>query len=607
MRASLSLNGLWKFCPAFDEISADQRWMDPDFDPDNPEVKPKTEEAVGWVEENFEDNDWLDIPVPNTWNTAMEDLWSYEGHGWYRRTVAVPAAWEGKRVEFNSLGANYRAAVYVNGVFAGAHEGGYNPFAIPIHEYLRYGEDNLIAVDVDNIAMPERAPSGQYGWVNHGGLYRDVCLEMSDQVRIDDVTTETEIVLERVGIDVRVVVADESGGAFARTVDIALFDPSGNAVDIPEAFRSASISGQDGEGIVSFGFGVQDALLWSPDSPHLYDLRLTLKNGDVVTDEWSHRIGLRTVTVEGTKLLLNGKPIFLKGFCRHEYYDDTGRVHTDANAGKDMDLVKWCGGNTIRGHYGHHQRCYEMADERGIMNLVEVPLYMWGRPLCEADHPEALNAAKSQLAEMVKSWKNHPSIIIWSVSNENLNQAQSDDPEAITLAKTTADGNKELVAMAKKLDPTRPIIEVSNSWPGDPVHEVTDITAANVYIGGQIPRSDALPGMMEAFEEKIGKLFDEHPTKPTLVAEVGVWTVRGLMTDHPPGEIYQSKFMEHYMEHIQAHDEICGVCIWILADYDLHRRFLWAHEYRPAYGVFDMKRRPKMAAHTLRKIWKGDD
>jgi beta-galactosidase/beta-glucuronidase len=110
VRQEISLDGPWKFCPAFSEISSDQRWLDPNFDP-QADAKRAAGMDQGWIEPGFDDSGWLDIPVPASWNTALPDLWSYEGIGWYRRRVAIPSDWVGRRAWFFSEGANYRAVV----------------------------------------------------------------------------------------------------------------------------------------------------------------------------------------------------------------------------------------------------------------------------------------------------------------------------------------------------------------------------------------------------------------------------------------------------------------------------------------------------------------
>lgn len=605
MRDELTLNGRWKFCPAFDEISADQRWMDPDFDPKNPNVKSISGEHIGWVQPEFSDSGWLDIPVPASWNGAIRDLWSYEGHGWYRRTVRVPKLWEGRRVEFFSEGANYRTVVYVNGERAGEHEGGYTPFAIRVDHLLKFGEENVLAVAVDNLPKPSRAPGRQFGWWNHGGLYRDVSLRVSNRTRIDDVTVVTDVSDTNVDVSVTVVVEADDAGALDGVCELTLTDPTGVPVALADDAASRSVRIEDGRGEVAFQFTLTDAHLWSPDTPNLYALDVTLRNESAPLDVWSHRIGMRTFRVDGTRLLLNGEPIIIKGVNRHEEYPKTGRTHTASLLNTDLDLVEWLGANAIRCHYPNHRELYHRCDERGIMNMVEVPLWQWGRPLVETDDPKALDAAKTQLREIVKTYKNHACVFIWSVSNENLTQPKrSADPNAVELARQTANGNIELVEMAKALDPTRPVVEVSNEWPNDPVHAHTDISAVNVYVGSpKPPLARHMDQPVQRLRAKMQGLREQVPDRPIIAAEYGEWTVLGLMTDYPPGEQFQAAKVTAFWDAFMSEENIIGGFIWCFSDYDVHRRFLWSYEYRLGFGVFDLYRRPKAAAHAVRAQW----
>jgi len=607
MRTGLSLNGRWKFYPAFDEISANQQWMDPGFDPKNPDVKTAVSgRDVGWIAPGFDDAGWLDIPVPASWNAAVEDLWSYEGHGWYRRTVVVPMAWAGRRVEFSCEGANYLTALYVNGRFVGEHEGGFTPFAIPVTDFLRYGEENTIAVSVDSTPKPNRVPGGQYDWWNEGGLYRDVSLRVTDRVWIDDVTVVTDVVGARAAVTIDVVVRGDGVAPTGRAVAVTLFDPAGRAVALPAGPHALAAAGDRAEARIEFD--VPDALVWAPETPHLYDLRLILVDAatNAPGDAWQHRIGLRTIKVEGAKLLLNGAPLLVKGVNTYEDYPESRRTHDEAALGRDLDLLKWIGGNAFRSHIPGHRRRYEVSDERGVLQLVELPLYQWGRPLVQTDDAGALEPAKRQLAELIRALKNHPCVFMWSVSNENLVKPKPNaTPHDVELATMTAEGNKELVRLAQRLDPTRPVVEVSNCWPGDPVHEVTDLPCVNVYVGAPTPNVPGIAEMVRRMREKFVALRAEIPDKPILAGEWGSWCVRGVMTDYFPGEIYQAEKIRHLWEGMLTEPNFCGGFIWCFADYDVHRRFLWVHEYRCAYGLFDYHRRPKVAAHTVRKMWTG--
>ena len=605
MRVEMSLNGRWKFCPAFDEISADQRWMDPDFDPDNPDFTPTTED-VGWIEAGFDDAGWLDIPVPGSWNATIEDLWSYEGHGWYRRSLTIPAEWQGRRVEFFSEGANYRTVVYINGTYAGEHEGGYTPFAIPIHHLLRFGQENLVAISCDNIPKPERCPGGMFDWWNHGGLYRDVSLRVTDTVYFDDVTVVTDVDGDSATVAIDVVVLSEGNRKGSHVVEAELIDPAGESISPAEQARARALEEVDGRLTAALAIAVPDALLWSPDAPHLYTLNLKLRNAATGQpgDTWSHRIGIRTIAVEGTKLLLNGQPLLIKGLCRYEDYPEHGRSHHEASLGHDLDLVKWVGANTLRYHFPPHRRHFEMCDERGILNAVEVPLYQWGRPLAETAHADALQAAKSQLEETIKARKNHASVLMWSVSNENLVQTRNtDDTDAVALARQTADGNLELVELARSLDATRPVIEVSNCWPGDPVFAATDLLAPNIYIGMHPMEAGNVDSWVVAMHERLEMLRQEIPDKPIVAGEFGAWCVPGLKTRYFPGEGFQAAFNRAAWEGLVREKNVIGGFIWCFADYDVHKRFKWIYEYRCAYGLFDFHRRPKESAHAMREVW----
>ena len=606
MLASLTLNGNWKFCPAFDYLVGDQRWTDSNFDLQNAgEGRPVARTDIGWINPGFDDAGWMDHPVPMSWSAAFEDLWSYEGVGWYRREINVPAAWEGKRVTFHCEGANYFTRIYVNGNQAGEHEGGYNAFEIPVHEHLRYGETNTIAVSVDNIPKPERCPGGQYGWWNYGGLYRDVELRVSGLTWIDDVTVVTEVEpgggtggSDASGVKVSVDIGGDD--TLAGTVlEAKMSDPSGGNVPVP--MSTALVR----DGKAELEFRVDKAHLWAPDTPSLYTLQLELRTSGMteVCDRWSHRIGLRTFRIDGTRFLLNGEPVLIKGCNRHEEYPGQGRTLSDRDRTKDLDLCAWMGCNALRCHYPNHRRHYELCDERGILNYVEVPFWQWGRLLVKTESPLALDAAKSQLREIIRTLKNHPSVFMWSVSNENHTKMVSERQGTPEMVKMTADGNIELVKMAQEMDPTRPVVEASNCWPEDPVHQATDVSAVNMYVGTKTPFAKDTDAIQERMHDKLNKLREELPDRPILLSEFGTWTIRGMKTDYFPGEAFQSAKLTSMWEQTLKEENVIGAFIWVFADAEVHRRFLWAYEFNVAYGLFDHHRRPKEAAYTMRKLW----
>ncbi len=310
--------------------------------------------------------------------------------------------------------------------------------------------------------------------------------------------------------------------------------------------------------------------------------------------------------MEDGKLLLNGEPLLVKGLNRHPEYAETGHKEREEDLVRDLEIIKDLGANALRCHYPYSPRTYELCDEMGILCLPEVPLYQWGRPEVKADDPRALEAAKGQLREMVGYLGNHPSVFMWSVSNENMTKSRRDTERYHQLTEMTVDGNLELVELAHQLDPTRPVVEASNCWPGDPVFRDTDVSAVNLYIGSSTPHVESLNELTDKMHQRLEKLRQENPEKPILITEFGSWAIRGLRTDYFPGETYQAALIRNYWEGLMEEPGFTGGFIWCFQDSDVHRRFEWDYEFRIAYGLFDLQRRPKESARAVRSMWKGE-
>jgi beta-glucuronidase len=240
----------------------------------------------------------------------------------------------------------------------------------------------------------------------------------------------------------------------------------------------------------------------------------------------------------------------------------------------------------------------------GLLAVCEVPLYQLGRPVHST---KTLESAKHQLIEMIHAHKNHPSIGFWSVSNENMTRARGEGDDVAERTQMVVDGNIELVDLAHRLDPTRPVIEPSNCWPEDPVLEKTDFLSVNVYLGSVVPRTDYLDDMMETMHERMDLLRETRPGKPILVTEFGVWCIRGLQTDYYPGEGYQAGLLSEYWKAFLEEPGFVGAFIWVFADSDVHRQYVSLPETRCAYGVYDIHRRPKKAVEAVRGLWREQD
>ncbi|MCA9449684.1 MAG: beta galactosidase jelly roll domain-containing protein, partial [Candidatus Omnitrophica bacterium] len=449
-RSKIDLSGTWKFFPAFKEIEVSHQFLQEPLGVDRTYDEDERDKNYGWIEPDFDAAKWWDIQVPGSWNTQFEDLWSYEGLGWYRKEIDIPSEWEGKRVVFRSDGANYRTVLYVNGEKVGAHKGGYTAFSFPIQDHLKFGETNSLAITVDNESNFDRVPMERHDWWVHGGLYRPVYLEVTNPLFIEDVDVATQVETDPVSVDLRILLG--SLGKEDGPVElIASLLKEGKAV--ARIDKSATLKGDS----IPLTLQVENPERWTPDNPFLYTLEIQLKKEgeEEASDIWSQRIGLRSIRVEGTQLLLNGEPFLVKGVNRYENYAETGMTSTPESLQRDIDLIKGLGANTVRCHYTYARETYEKLDEAGLFAVCEIPLYQWGRP----GHSEKnLEAAKSQLTEMIDTLGNHPSVFMWSVSNETRTRPREEGEEHERLSEMVVRGNNELIALAHRLDPTRPVI-----------------------------------------------------------------------------------------------------------------------------------------------------
>ena len=293
--------------------------------------------------------------------------------------------------------------------------------------------------------------------------------------------------------------------------------------------------------------------------------------------------------MHGDQLLLNGRPIFLTGFGKHEDFPVVGRALCLPVTVKDFGLLKWVGANSFRtAHYPHAEQVLQMADREGVMVIAETPAValFFGRGTAGR-----LAVCRQQLRELIARDKNHPSVIMWSVANE----PDSDVPEAVPFL-------KELADLAHELDATRPATFTSHKGTADEAIRYFDVMSLNRYYAwysdpGQIDLAcQLLSDEMDAMHRKF--------RKPFLLTECGADTVSGLHADPPEmfSEEFQVEMIRRYLDTVRSKPFAVGTHVWTFAD------FKTAQAYRRVggvnlKGVFTRDRQPKMAAHMLRRLW----
>src|SRR6185436_7594906 len=340
-RKTVSLNGQWQtIVDPYESGYYNYRYQ-PSDNGYFKNAKPKSKSDL--IEYDFDTSATLN--VPGDWNTQSDQLFFYEGTVWYKRSFDY-ARKPNTRVFVYFGGANYLADVYLNGQKIGKHEGGFTPFNFEITSLVR-AKDNFLVVKVDNKRRRDAVPTLNTDWWNYGGLTRDVNLVEVPDTFIEDYFLQ----LKKGSMDEVSGWVKLGGSTAAKSV----------TVEIPEARVKQSVT-TDANGYASISFKAR-LNLWSPENPKLYAVKVSTD-----TDSVGDRIGFRSIETRGTDILLNGKPIFLRGICIHEESPlRGGRAFSEDDARMLLNWAKELGSNFVRlAHYPHNEHMTRLADEMGI-------------------------------------------------------------------------------------------------------------------------------------------------------------------------------------------------------------------------------------------------
>jgi beta-glucuronidase len=514
-RRRISLSGQWHFTrDLFDEGLRQKLFVDP---PTPPAEWIKPRDFDEWAAE--------EVVVPGCWNLVHQEWYLFEGAGWYARRFD----WSGEtpRLFLRVGAANYAARVFLNGQFLALHLGGSTPFFVELTAHVRHSE-NLLLIQVDNRRHADRVPMHHFDWFNYGGLYREVDLLPLPSVFLRDVVIAWR--------DGRIVVELELCDLVAGTAQV-MIPELGIACDVPV------VAGRGKEEVVA------NPELWSPESPRLYQVRVTF-GADCVTE----RVGFREIAVRGEEILLNGNPLYLRGVCVHEDDLVLGKTVSEDDLRRRVAHAKELGCNMLRlAHYPHHERMAEIADEAGLMLWAEIPVYWaidFGNPATYAD-------AENQLLELIARDRNRASVIVWGVGNEN------------------ADTNarfffmSRLAEAARRADPTRLIsaaclINRQTFRIEDRLAGCLDIVGLNEYFGWYEPDISLLERLLR----------NSRPGKPVVISETGGdalaghhGAVRELFTEEKQAEIHRQQ-----LEILDRVPYVRGYIPWVLYDYRTERR-----------------------------------
>ena len=481
------------------------------------------------------------LQVPGDWNTQREKLYYYEGTVWYRRLFDADPQ-PGRRYFVHFDGANYETIAGLNGRIVGKHVGGFTAFDFEVTEQLKSGSNSLV-VKVDNKRHADGVPTVNTDWWNYGGITRSVQLVDVPETFIRDYAVR--LTPGRDAVEGWVLL---DGSRPAQQV----------RVEIPELKMSATVrTGGDGRADFRIAIPRRSGIrLWCPEDPVRYEVIVTSE-----TDRVSDRIGLRTVQTQGSKILLNGQEIFLRGISIHDERPDepAGRAFSDAHARTTLGWAKELGCNFVRlAHYPHNERMVRMADELGILVWSEIPVY-WTIDWNSAD---TYANAENQLDEMIARDRNRACVIIWSVANETPRSPQRLDFLGRLIDRTRAQDPTRLVSAAMEKDETAP----GQLTLVDELMYKTDLLSFNQYVG-----------WYDGDVEKCDRVKWTFPVeKPVLLSELGGGAKYGRhgKPDERFTEEYLVRLYEANIRMMENIPGLAGCTPWILKDFRSPRRAL---------------------------------
>ncbi|HEY4901541.1 MAG TPA: glycoside hydrolase family 2 TIM barrel-domain containing protein [Terriglobales bacterium] len=538
-RVSISLDGEWHaVVDPYDNGYVDFRMQ---ARPDGYFLNDKPGTSNKLVEYDFAKSPTL--KVPGDWNSQRDTLFLYEGTVWYEKDFQYQRK-PNTRTFLHIGAANYLAGAFVNGKKACEHEGGFTPFDCEITSLVHDG-GNFVVIRVNDQRRRDGVPTLNTDWWNYGGLTRDVSLIETPETFVDDYSLQ----LQRA--------ADSTIAGWVHAVGASA--GSQVTVKIPE-LNLAQTAPIDAQGRASFSLKVTNLQRWSPESPKLYDIEISTGK-----DHLKDSIGFRTIEVQGDNILLNGKPVFLRGVSIHaEAPYRSGRAWSEQDAETLLGWAKELGANFVRlAHYPHDERMTRLADRMGILVWSEVPVY-W---MIEWENPATLANATNQLQDMIRRDRNKASVILWSVANETPNT-----PARLTFLKS-------LIATARAEDPSRLVtaallVTTSPDSPegirtkviDDPLGEYLDVLGCNEYIGWY----EGTPELAQRTR------WTSKYNKPLIMSEFGGDAKFGLhgTPDQRWTEEYQESIYRQQIAMLKQVTFLRGISPWILMDFRSPRRTL---------------------------------
>ncbi|WP_343616480.1 glycoside hydrolase family 2 TIM barrel-domain containing protein [Novosphingobium sp.] len=528
------------------------------------------------------------VDLPHSWNvTRGADA---DGIGWYSREVVLPQALAGQHLELHFGAVFYKARIWVNGVEAGAHEGGHTAFDLDVSRLMKAGA-NRIVVMADNrpgfATIPGYAMrlkgSGNvwYDWWRGGGITRDVSLRIAQGGLIRGQKLSQTLSAEKGTVSTHISLDNVDAQPRKFTITTKLTDPDGQAAG--ETHQQITLPAHQ-SGSVDAALSVPHPQLWNIGDGRLYEVTTSLSDetGHML-DEKRDTLGFRTITLRDRKLYVNGQPVRLSGVSRHQDSPWEGAAETRGTILKDYrDLAELHTTLTRPIHYPQPETVFDIADRAGMLLIPEIPV--WQMKAEQLGDPRLLDLAKRMTAEVVAQSGNHPSILAWSVMNE----CDSSSPQGAAYVAA-------MKAHLNRIDPGRFVTfadsDVStHAAPRTPALAAADFIMANAYFGTWSGAASGVGPWLEAMDKT-------WPDKMLVISEFG-WP-GPFSADSAGADRDRTQNLREQMAAFAARPFVGGTIFWDYQDYRSNKNL-----FAPEEGGYvdhglvdkDRQRRPSFAA-----------
>ena len=523
-----------------------------------------------------DDSSWETVNIPHTWNDKDADDETpgfYRGPVWYRKQLFIDKSQEGRRAVIYFEGANQEVRFYLNGQFVGEHKGGYTRFCFDITPHLRYGQENLFAIYVNNVYNPNIPPLSA-DFTFFGGIYRDVYLQFMNPVHIatNDYASSgvyirtPEVNNSAASVEITTLLTNDMPQPTEIRVENIICDADGKEVKKTQA--EVKLAAGETKTDISKKIKIDSPRLWDIDDPYRYMVytRILDKRKGTLLDEVVNPLGLRWFKFDSEKgFFLNGKGRKLIGTARHQDYFQKGNALRDELHVQDVLLLKEMGGNYLRvSHYPQDPVIMEMCDKLGIVTSVEIPVV---NAVTETE--EFLQNSVEMAKEMVRQDFNRPSVMIWGYMNEIfLRRPYTEGKQLEDYYRFTEKVARALEATIREEDPSRYTMMAYHNMPQyyEDAHltEIPMIQGWNLYQGWYEPD-------INEFQRLLDRAHKVYKGKVLMVTEYGPGVDPGLHSYQPErfdfSQEYGLVYHKHYLNEMMKRPFIAGSSLWNLNDF----------------------------------------